>query len=132
LDTNGKIGTTLGQQLQTETTAAAAGATAHSNELIKTLLEMRQALDALRNRPVPTPHPTPQPCLVENLQQGLKPRRMLKVATTAFHREMSKLGAFKKACFMYMQGCKDEFEDDQSKIIWILSYMYFQGGTALK
>jgi len=50
------------------------------NELIKTLLEMRQELDTLRNRPVPTPHPTPQPHPMENLQQGLRQRRMPKVA----------------------------------------------------
>jgi len=31
---------------------------------------------------------------------------------------------------MYMQGRKDEFEDEDAKIIWILSYL--QGGTALK
>ena len=97
------------------------------NELIKTLLEMRQELDTLRNRPVPTPCPTPQPHPMENLQQGLKQRRMPKVAVPQpFTGKMSELDAFETACYMYMQGCKDEFKDEDSKIIWILSYL--QGG----
>ena len=94
------------------------------NELIRTLLEMRQELDALRNRPVPTPHPTPQPCPMENLQQGLRQRRMPKVAVPQpFTGKMSELDAFEMACYMDMQGHKDEFEDEDSKIIWILSYL---------
>ena len=112
---------TMEQQLQV--------AQEERNELIKTLLEMRQELDTLRNRPVP--RPTPQPRPMENLQQGPRQRRMPKVAVPQpFTGKMSKLDAFKTACYMYMQGRKDEFEDEDAKIIWILSYL--QGGTALK
>ena len=68
---------------------------------------------------------------MENLQQGLRQRRMPKVAVPQpFTGKMSKLDTFKMACYMYMQGCKDKFEDEDAKIIWILSYL--QGGTALK
>jgi len=76
---------TMEQQLQV--------AQEERNELIKTLLEMRQELDALRNRPVP--RPTPQPHPMENLQQGLRQRRMPKVAVPQpFTGKMSELDAF--------------------------------------
>ncbi|KAF8231231.1 hypothetical protein L208DRAFT_1018078, partial [Tricholoma matsutake] len=47
-----------------------------------------------------------------------------------FNGKMQEVEAFCTSCYMYMKGKKDDFPNEISKIIWILSY--FQGGTALK
>jgi len=82
-------------------------------ELIKTLLEMRQELDTLRNRPVPCPNTT-NLAQWRNLQQGLRQRRKclkLAVPQPFTGKRVSKLDAFEKwACYMYIQATKDEFE----------------------
>jgi hypothetical protein len=43
---------------------------------------------------------------------------------------MEDVEAFRTACYMYMRGRSDEFQNEEEKIIWILSFL--QGGTALK
>jgi len=60
-----------------------------------------------------------------------KRRSMPKIAAPQpFSGKMKEVDAFRTACYMYMRGRADEFPDEESKIIWILSYL--QGGIAQK
>jgi hypothetical protein len=58
-------------------------------------------------------------------------QHMLKIAAPLpFTSKIKEVNAFKTACYMYIRGRGDKFPDEESKIIWILSYL--QGGTTQK
>jgi hypothetical protein len=45
-----------------------------------------------------------------------------------FSSSMHEVDAFRTSCFMYLKGCVGDFPTEDSKIIWVLSFL--QGGTA--
>ena len=51
-------------------------------------------------------------------------------APPSFTGKMNETKLFIQACQIYLLIRKDEFQDEESKILWVLSYM--QGGSALK
>ncbi|KAF8234324.1 hypothetical protein L208DRAFT_1262366, partial [Tricholoma matsutake] len=44
--------------------------------------------------------------------------------------KMDKVDTFCTACYIYLHRCTDEFLMEESKVIWLLSFL--QGSTALK
>lgn len=88
------------------------------NQILSTIAAISQTLS---QKPLEPASPVTPP--VNNTTELSKPRTARPAAPPDFDGDRSKGRAFVNACRTYIRLCKKEFPDEQTKIIWAMSYM---------
>jgi Zinc knuckle/Retrotransposon gag protein len=89
--------------------------------------KLEQLTNAITSQslPLPPPHPPPPPSipLAPSVPSIPSTRRAKPSAPSEFDGVRSKGWAFLNSCELYLNLVPDQFPDDQSRVLWVLSFM---------